>query len=130
MLLEQKYAHVEALDELAPLAFQILRYKMADHRRKTCRRGENNSLPVDDLPLADGRPDPAAAAERAELERRLAAALAQLDGRCREIFRLKLEGRNFAEIGEALGAASINTVYTWDFRCRKSLLGILGDDWR
>lgn len=130
MLLEQKYAHVEPLDELLPLAFRILRYKMTDYRRKTHRRGEHNSLDVSAIPLADGRPGPDAAAEQRELEAHLAKALAKLDGRCRDIFRMKLDGRSFAEIGQALGAQSINTVYTWDFRCRKQLLAHLGEAWR
>ena len=39
----------------------------------------------------------------------------------REIFRLKLLGRSFSEIQKEMGAASINTVYTWDARCRKHL---------
>ncbi len=130
MLLEQKYAHVEPLDELLPLAFQIVRFKLVDYRRKSHRRGEHNSVPVEEMPIADGRPDPAAAAERRELEERLSAALDQLEGRCREIFRMKLEGCTFAEIQANLGAASINTVYTWDFRCRKQLLDRLGENWR
>ena len=28
-----------------------------------------------------------------------------------------------------MGAQSINTVYTWDFRCRKHLLELMGGDW-
>jgi len=49
--------------------------------------------------------------------------------RCRELFRLKLQGRTFAEIQQLLGAASLNTVYTWDHRCRKQLLEALGGSW-
>ena len=36
VVLEQKYPHVERLDELVPLAMQILRFKMAAWRRKRC----------------------------------------------------------------------------------------------
>jgi RNA polymerase sigma-70 factor (ECF subfamily) len=130
MVLEAKYAHVEAVEELLPLAFQIVRFKINDHRRKMNRRGDDHSVPIDDLPLADGGPDPAVAAERKQMEQRLAAAIAQLEGRCREIFRMKLEGRTFAEIQKELKAASINTIYTWDFRCRKQLLDKLGGRWQ
>jgi RNA polymerase sigma-70 factor (ECF subfamily) len=28
-----------------------------------------------------------------------------------------------------MGAATINTVYTWDFRCRQELLERLGGSW-
>jgi RNA polymerase sigma-70 factor (ECF subfamily) len=129
MVLETKYAHVEAIEELVPLAFRILRFKMNDHRRRMSRPDGNHSVPVDDLPLADGAPDPAVAAERKQMEQRLAAAIAGLGSRCREIFRMKLEGRTFSEIQKELKASSINTVYTWDFRCRKELLEKLGGRW-
>ena len=126
LLLEQKYAHVDAVEELPPLAFQILRYKMSDWRRKAARRGEFNALDAASLPLADGDGGALAAMERRELQQRLAQALERLEGRCREIFRLKLEGKSFAEIQARLGAASINTVYTWGFRCRQTLLELMG----
>ena len=45
------------------------------------------------------------------------------------MFRLKLEGKSFAEIQAILGAGSINTVYAWDFRCRKQLLEFMGGSW-
>ena len=60
---------------------------------------------------------------------RLTAALAKLEGRCRELFRLKMQGKGFAEIQQILGVKSINTIYTWDFRCRKQLLERLGGVW-
>jgi RNA polymerase sigma-70 factor (ECF subfamily) len=129
VLLEQKYAALDRIEDLLPLSFQILRYKMADFRRKMVRRGEHNSVPVDGIQIADGRADHAAAFERRELQQRLETALGQLEARCRELFRMKLAGKSFAEIREAMGAASINTVYTWDFRCRKQLLERMGGAW-
>ena len=129
MLIESKYSHVESLNELVPLSFQILRFKMNDYRRKTQRRGEFTSVPADELPLADSGADPYETFRRRELQERLKVALEKMEGRCREIFRLKLAGRSFAEIQAELGAGSINTVYTWDFRCRKALLDLLGGSW-
>ena len=49
--------------------------------------------------------------------------------RCQELFRHKLQGRTFAEIQELMGADALNTVYTWDHRCRKQLLERLGGRW-
>ena len=129
MLIERKYPHVESMDELVPLAFQILRFKMNDFRRKALRRGEFNPVSVDDVPLTDTAADPYEEYRRRQLQDRLNAALRKLEGRCREIFRMKLEGRSFAEIQKELGAATINTVYTWDSRCRKSLLELMGGEW-
>jgi RNA polymerase sigma-70 factor (ECF subfamily) len=128
MVLEERYAHVAALDELLPLCFQILRFKMMSFVRKSARRGEYKQVSVVELPLADPEQDPAARAEILEMRTRLRAALSKLEGRCREIFRLKLEGRTFPEIQSILKAASLNTVYTWDFRCRKQLLKLMGDE--
>ena len=51
------------------------------------------------------------------------------EGRCREMFRMKLEGKSFEQIRQALDARSINTIYTWDSRCRKKLLEKLGGKW-
>ena len=128
-LLHEKYAHVDRLEELLPLALQIVRFKMLALRRKSLRRGEYSQVSVDEIQLEDGAADPALAAERAETRARLIQAISQLGDRCRQMFALKLEGRNFGEIQAILGAGSINTVYAWDFRCRKQLLELMGGSW-
>ncbi len=129
VVLEQKYRHVEALEELLPLSFQILRFKMRGSERKAARRGEHKQASVEDLPLADPAPNPEAAASQRQMRERLQAAIGKLEGRCREIFRLKLEGRSFPEIQRIMGARSVNTVYTWDSRCRRQLLKLMGGRW-
>jgi RNA polymerase sigma-70 factor (ECF subfamily) len=70
-----------------------------------------------------------AAAEQREMRERLIAAVSKLGERCRKLFALKLEGKSYAEIQTILGVGSINTVYTWDFRCRKNLLELMGGNW-
>lgn len=129
LLLHEKYPHVAEAGELLPLAFQVVRFKMAGEVRKSVRRGEGRAVPVDELPLPSSGEDPERAAARSELRVRLLAAIGGLGERCREIFRLKLEGRGFEEIRAHFGVASINTVYTWDARCRKSLLEKMGGRW-
>ena len=129
LVIEQKYANVTALEELLPLSLQILRFKMVALRRKQHRRGETGSVTLEEAALADLGPTPEAYAERQELLGRLTEAIPRLGERCREIFRLKLLGKTFAEIQEELDAASINTVYTWDARCRERLLKMLGGRW-
>ena len=57
------------------------------------------------------------------------AALGRLGTRCRDLFRWKLEGKSFAEIQALMGQRSINTIYTWDYRCRRQLLDVLGGAW-
>jgi RNA polymerase sigma-70 factor (ECF subfamily) len=115
--------------ELLPLSLQILRFKMMAVYRKAERRGERGSISVDDLQVPDLGPDPAAYLEQKEMVERLRCAMSGLCERCRQLMRLKLEGRSFAEIQKHMGAGSINTVYTWDFRCRKELLDLLGGSW-
>ncbi|MBI5280202.1 MAG: sigma-70 family RNA polymerase sigma factor [Candidatus Solibacter usitatus] len=129
LLLHEKYAHLTDPAELLPLAFQIVRFKMAAAVRKTIRRGERRAVPVEDLPIASQADDPERAAARSELRRRLLDAIAGLGERCREIFRLKLLGRGFDDIRIHFRIDSINTIYTWDARCRKSLLERIGGSW-
>jgi RNA polymerase sigma-70 factor (ECF subfamily) len=129
LLLHTKYREVDGLDELVPLSLKITRFKIASLRRKSHRRGEDAQVEIDGVALQDAGPDPEDVLARKETLERLKTALAKLEGRCRELLRLKLEGRSFSEIQKILGAKSINTVYTWDFRCRGQLLEKLGGAW-
>jgi RNA polymerase sigma-70 factor (ECF subfamily) len=129
VLLHEKYGHLERLEDLLPLSLQIVRYKMMALRRKAQRRGEYTQVPVDELHLADQGLDPLAEAEQRELRQRLLTAIARMEDRCRKLFAFKLEGKTFAEIQVLMEAASINTIYTWDFRCRKHLLELMGGSW-
>ncbi len=129
VLIHTKYGHLERAEDLVPLAFQILRFKLGAHLRKAARRGEFDAVDVDAFPPASDAPDPAAMLERKELLTRLMGGIARLGERCRELFRLKLEGRSFPEIQGLMGAATLNTIYTWDHRCRKQLLEALGGRW-
>ena len=129
VVLHEKYPSVADLTELVPLAFQVLRFKMLDVHRKSLRRGEYNQESVDDLPLADPGDDPATQLDQKQRVDRLLAAMAQLGERCRELFKWKLEGKSFPEIQKIMGQTSINTIYTWDLRCRNQLLSLMGGSW-
>jgi RNA polymerase sigma-70 factor, ECF subfamily len=133
MLLVTKYAGKTELSDLVPVAFRILRFKVSAYRTKGIRRQEHLAIPLDEL--ADrlesdsrfSRPDDRF--RRRELRNRLVSALGHLGARCRRIFMLKLQGHGFAAIQQATGANSINTVYTWDARCRRRLLELMGGSW-
>lgn len=129
MLLHEKYAHLERPEDLLPLSLQIVRFKIMSTRRKSVRRGEYTQVSITDIPLPDLDSDPADALERKEMLQQLGRAIGQLGERCRELVRLKLEGRSFPEIQKIMGVAAINTIYTWDHRCRKHLLQLMGGDW-
>jgi RNA polymerase sigma-70 factor, ECF subfamily len=129
VVLYEKYGRVTEMSELVPLAFQVLRFKMLDAHRKSLRRGEYNQESVENLPLADPGDDPATQLDQKQRVDRLLAAMAELGERCRELFKWKLEGNSFPEIQKLMGETSINTIYTWDLRCRKQLLSLMGGSW-
>ena len=122
ILLHEKYGTLERLEDLLPLSLKIVRFKMLAHRRKARRHGEFAKVSPDEIQMPDGRPDALTTIEQGEARDRLLAAVAGLGERCRKLLQLKLEGRSFAEMQTILGAGSINTIYTWDFRCRQQLM--------
>src|ERR1700676_5134018 len=81
MVLHEKYAAVDGIDDLLPLSLEIARFKIWGARRKTVRRGENTAVSVDDLPLAGAGPDPLEQTETRQRVDRLEAALLQLGDR-------------------------------------------------
>jgi RNA polymerase sigma-70 factor, ECF subfamily len=129
VVLHEKYPNVLDLTELVPLAFQVLRFKMLDAHRKSLRRGEHNLESIDDFPIADSRDSPETGLQRKQTVERLVQAMSQLGERCRELFKWKLEGNSFPAIQKLMGQNSINTIYTWDLRCRKQLLALMGGSW-
>ena len=129
MLLHEKYAHLDRPEDLLPLSLQIVRFKIMAQRRKNVRRGEYNQVSITDIQLPDLDADPAGYVERKEMLDRLTRAMTGLGDRCRELLRLKLQGKTFPEIQKIMGAAAINTIYTWDHRCRKNLLDAMGGSW-
>ena len=130
MLLHEKYAHLDRLEDLLPLSLRIVRYKMFAVRRKAARRGEYTQVSIEDIPWPDSGWTPADYVEHQETVERLERALGQLGERCQHLMRLKLEGKTFPEIQKIMGVKSLNTIYTWDHRCRQRLLELLGGDER
>jgi RNA polymerase sigma-70 factor (ECF subfamily) len=134
ILLHEKYGNLERLEDLLPLSLKIVRFKMMAHRRKARRHGEHTQVSVDGIQTPDGRADPLTVIEQREARERLIAAIGEMGERCRKLLALKLEGKSFAEIQAVFGVSSINTVYTWDFRCRRQLIENLSEwkktDWK
>ena len=129
LLLHEKYAHLEDVEDLLPLSLQIVRFKIISQRRKSARRGEYTQVSTTDIQLPDLDANPAEYVERKQMLERLAKAMSGLGDRCRELMRLKLQGKAFPEIQKIMGVAAINTIYTWDHRCRKNLLEAMGGSW-
>ena len=129
LVLHQKYPALDRVEDLVPLAIEIARFKILAARRKTVRRGEHSQVSVDDLPIAGGGLDPLEQTARRERLEQLEAALKGLGDRCRDLFRLKIQGLSFIDIQKQLKVSSLNTLYSWDFRCRKQLREKLGGSW-
>jgi RNA polymerase sigma-70 factor (ECF subfamily) len=129
VVIHEKYSHVERLEDLVPLSLQILRFKLAAFWRKAARHGEYDQVDPEEYPLAGDAPDPETVLARKEMLARLSAGIANLGERCQELFRYKLMGKTFPEIRELMSADALNTVYTWDHRCRKQLLERMGGRW-
>lgn len=129
LLLHEKYPHLTQVADLLPLSLQITRFKIMSLRRKAVRHGEYSQVSITDIPLPDLDSSPADRLERKQVLERLTRAIPQLGERCRDLLRLKLQGKSFAEIQRIMGVAAINTVYTWDHRCRRNLMELMGGDW-
>ena len=123
LLLNGKYGHLESPTDLVPLAVTIMKFKMRELRNRD-RDGNHESLDRNQVQNGGLGPDSAAGYE--QLRERILRAAEKLGPRCQEIFLLKLEGYNFLEIKGRMGAGSINTIYTWDLRCRKELRKAMG----
>lgn len=98
------------------------------HRKAVTRRDYDRVSPQD-VPLSAPGVDPETEVMRKRMVKPVIACSEPLGDRCRELLRLKVEGKTFSEIQRIMGAASINTIYTWDRRCRQRLLELMGGDW-
>src|SRR5258706_15004693 len=98
LVLHEKFPTLDRVEDLLPLSLEIARFKIIAARRKIVRRGEHTQVSVDDLPLAGKLASPFDQAAQQERLEQLETALKSLGERCRELFRLKLEGLSFAEI--------------------------------
>ena len=116
VLLTTKYAHVGAPEELVAIGVRIVAFKRAALWRKAT------------LDAASEAPDPEAVARSRQRLSMFVEAASRLDGRCRQLLRRKLEGASFAEIAAELGR-SVNTVYSWDYRCHQRLKTFLAERW-
>jgi RNA polymerase sigma-70 factor (ECF subfamily) len=130
MLLTTKYGHLHEAADLVPLSMRIARLKLMNHWRKKKR------APVVPIDTPEAPPEPPS--ETGDVENNLVQRLLindllrvidRLNERCRQLLWLRLEGHDFEEIRSRMSAASINTVYTWDNRCRKNLREALGPSW-
>ncbi len=118
--LERRYPDVEGLEDLVPLSFRILDFKIRNESRKRIRRKEDQQMPVEELFLADSDPDPQQQMMSRERRRQLARAAGRLKPKCRELLALQLEHSNLKTVSELLEVPE-GTIYSRWSRCRQAL---------
>lgn len=121
LVLIEKYPHVDSIEDLVPLSIQILKFKTMTWRQRLHRSGYDG-IRIEDVSVADDRIGPVDDLLQRERAEHVIAAISRLGDRCRELFRLKLEGRDYDEIRVIMAAKTMAAVYTWDFRCRQRIM--------
>src|SRR5580692_5249024 len=58
LVLHEKYADVDRVEDLLPLSLEIARLKLWAARRKSSRRGEDHPVNLDDVALTSHEADP------------------------------------------------------------------------
>lgn len=126
MLLLQKYPAIQDELELIKLGTTIAGYKILETFRPTRTVG----TPVEEMTLADPDDTPDHLLLQKELFTSLKDVLPHLGERCRELFLYRLQDLPFPEIQKRMKVDSINTVYTWDSRCRQEARKLLERKYR
>jgi RNA polymerase sigma-70 factor (ECF subfamily) len=121
MVLNRKYSDKDSVDEILKIAIGIMKRLLLAYYGS----GKIETVPAESITARDDAPDPEQQARFRQLQANIMQAIEKLGGRCRQLFLLKLDGYTFQEIGKKLGANTIDTVYTWDFRCKRDLARLL-----
>ncbi len=121
IILIKKYSDKESVDEILKISMGITKLLLQSYYRT----GKIDTVDVESANIEDYSPNPEQEARFRQLQSRIMQAVEELGGRCRQLFLLKLDGYSFTEIKVKMGANSIDTVYTWDLRCKKDLNKLL-----
>lgn len=118
--LTRKYSHLDDLDDLVPVAVQILKFKSWGDIRRRYRRKEDQNLQVEDVLLEYQGPSPEQWLLKRELRGLLPRAVRQLSQACQELIGLQLEDKSLKEIIDHFQVPS-GTIYARSSRCRDAL---------
>ena len=118
LVLAKKYLDKDEVDAV-PLAFRIVRWKIAEHRRREASRKERYSVSLDDVQIKDEShgADPE---EILALKEAVHAALDRLGRKCRGVLLWQLEGLSGEEIARKMDLPTRNAAYIAINRCKKS----------
>src|ERR1044072_287802 len=120
VLLLEKYPYVRDRAGMIKVAITIARNKIWECFRQKKRIAEMPEERIDDADIHREL-------ERPQVADHILRAIVRLGEKCRSLLKLKLlEEKGSADIQRILGVNSINTIYTWERRCFKQLIEILG----
>ena len=125
--LERRYGDVEGVDDLVPLSFRILDFKVRNESRKRIRRKEDQQMPVEELFLASPDFNPEQQVMSRESQRQLARAAGRLKPKCRELLKLQLELGSLKTISQLLEVPE-GTIYSRWSRCRQALKKLMAQE--
>jgi RNA polymerase sigma factor (sigma-70 family) len=125
--LERRYGDVVELEDLVPLSFRILDFKVRNESRKRIRRKEDQQMPVEELYLSSPGAGPEERMISRERRRQLARAAGRLKPKCRQLIRLQLEHRSLKTVSELLEVPE-GTIYSRWSRCRQALKKLMEEE--
>ncbi len=118
--LRRRYPDLETPEDLVPLSFRILDFKIRNASRKRIRRKEDQEMPVEELFLAAPEANPEEQMMSKERQRQLALAAGRLRPKCRQLLRLQLEHNSLKTVSQLLDVPE-GTIYSRWSRCRQAL---------
>ncbi len=118
--LRRRYPDLESPEDLVPLSFRILDFKIRNAARKRYRRKEDQEMPVEELMLAHPEENPEQRLMSRERRRQLSLAAGRLKPKCRQLLRLQLEHNSLKKISQLLEVPE-GTIYSRWSRCRQAL---------
>ncbi len=118
--LRRRYPDLETPEDLIPLSFRILDFKIRNAARKRMRRKEDQEMPVDELPLPTSEANPEEQVMSRERMRQLALAAGRLKPKCQQLIKLQLEHNSLKTVSRLL-AVPEGTIYSRWSRCRQAL---------
>ncbi len=118
--LERRYPDIADPEDLVPLSFRILDFKVRNESRKRIRRKEDQQMPVEELYVPSPKAGPEERVMSAERLRQLERAAGRLKPKCQQLLKLQLEHRSLKTISELLSVPE-GTIYSRWSRCRQAL---------